>query len=143
MTIPTQLCCRCHKAPSKPKDCYCVECRRTYNREWGQRKRGSKPRPIKPVLQPGEKFCFKCERILPVERFSRSKGKRDGRMSHCKACDYMKQLTYKAKNRARVRKQAREGSRRFRATNPGYNAAACLRYKRRRIARKMAQAVQS
>lgn len=140
MTSP--LCSRCHKAPRKATHSYCAECMRTYNREWTQRKRGAKPRPIKPVLLPGEKFCNKCQRILPVEKFSRCKSKRDGRMSNCKDCDYLKQVAYKSKHRARIRVQAREASRRFRAAHPGYNAAACLRYKRRRIAKKLSQVVQ-
>lgn len=140
--MTSNLCCRCHKAPRRATHTYCTECMRAYNREWCQRKRGSTPRPIKPVLQPGEKFCFGCERILPVEHFHRCKSKSDGRMSRCKDCDYMKQVAYKSKNRARLRERERESSRRFRAAHPGYNSKACAMTKRRRIARKMRQAVE-
>lgn len=110
---------------------------REYNTEWCRRKRGSTPRPIKPVLQPGEKFCFKCERILPLDHFYRCKSKPDGRMSTCKDCDGFKQTVYRHKHTAKIRQQARISSQNWRAKHPGYNAQSCLRYKRRRLEKKL------
>ena len=133
----TSLCSHCHHAPAKSGQAYCVECYRVYQRDWARRHRGSKPRPVKPVCAPGEKFCTKCRRVLPIERFSRCRSKSDGLMSNCKECDYFKQLAYKERHRRRLRPKFREASRQFRAVNPGYNARACARYKRRRIEKKM------
>ncbi len=141
--MTSNLCCRCHREPRKSKQGYCVACYRTYQREWAQRNRGQKPRPIKPVLPPGFKFCPRCERSLPVERFSRCQSKSDGRMSHCKECDYMKQLRWREKNSARIRVRDRDYQRKWRAANPGYNAAASRRSKRRRIARKFREVAKS
>lgn len=126
------LCCRCHEKPRKDlpsgrQDAYCVECRRTYDREWARQKRGYTPRPVKPVMNEGEKFCFKCERILSMERFSRSKDKPDGRMSICKDCDAIKQLRWQTKNRARLRRIRREASRKWRAEHPGFHSFAHAR----------------
>jgi hypothetical protein len=61
-------------------------------------------------------------------------------MSCCKECDYIKQLRYMDKNRAKIRVKRRESARRFRAANPGYNARACQKAKRRRMGRKIEQA---
>lgn len=58
-------------------------------------------------------------------------------MSNCKECDYLKQLSYKERHRRQVRRINRENTRRFRAANPGYNARACAKAKRRRIEKKM------
>lgn len=133
----TPLCSRCHRAPAKPGQAYCVDCYRAYQRDWARRNRGQKPRPVKPVCDPGEKFCTKCRRILPVEHFSRCRSKSDGLMSNCKECDYLKQLSYKERHRRRVRRLNRENTRKFRENNPGYNARACAKSKRRRIEKKM------
>lgn len=135
--MTSSVCSRCHQAPRKGTHSYCADCLRVYNREWARRKRGSKPRPVAPVLQPGEKFCFKCERILPVDHFYRSRGKVDGRMSMCRDCDHLKQIAYRSKNRSKIRVQSREATRRYRALHPGYNARACAKAKRKRIARKI------
>lgn len=136
------LCYRCHEnlrkeLPSGRRDAYCAECRRTYDREWARQKRGSTPRPIKPVLNAGEKFCFKCERILPVEHFSRSTGKADGRMSVCKDCDLLRQLRWQSKNRAKLRRMRREASRKWRAEHPGYNRRYSENARRKRLMKRL------
>lgn len=141
--LKTTLCCRCHKQPRRATQAYCNDCMRAYNREWCQRKRGTKPRPIKPVVGPDEKFCTKCERILPKTRFSKCRSKRDGLMSICKECDYFKKLTYKARNKAKVNEYNRVYARQWRAKNPEYNRNALAKSKRRRIARKMQQAAEA
>ena len=132
-----KLCCRCHQQPRKYSSGYCVECAREYNREWARRKRGAKARPIKPVLNDGEKFCFKCERILSIEHFHRCKSKPDGRMSTCKDCDYLKQLVWRAKNRKHLRERERKSSQRWRDTHPGYNKQYNQKRRRVRLMRKL------
>lgn len=139
--LKTKLCCRCHKKPRRSTQGYCTDCMRAYNREWCRLKRGSTPRPIKPVVGDDEKFCPKCERILPKSKFSKCRSKRDGLMSNCKDCDYFKQLTYKSKHRERVKEYNRVYQRAYRAANPDYNRKNLARSKRRRIAKKMAEAV--
>lgn len=138
--MKSDLCSRCHRAPRRTTHCWCVECLRAYNREWCRRHRGTRPRPIKPVLQEGEKFCRTCERILPEAHFSRSASKRDGRMSNCKDCDYLKKLRYRRKNKAKIREQQRLSSRKWRADHPDYNRKSLAKSKRKRIAEKMRQA---
>lgn len=136
----TKLCTRCHRQPRKPGQCYCVDCSRTYQREWARKNRGQKPRPVKPVLNEGEKFCFKCERILPVERFSRCSSKRDGRASCCKECDYLRQLVWRSKNEQYRRERDRRNQKAWREKHPNYNREYLAKRKRLRIARKIEQA---
>lgn len=135
------LCCECHQAPRKPKQAYCVECSRTYQREWARRNRGCKPRPLKPVVPSGMKFCPRCTRTLTIESFSRCKGKYDGRCAHCKECErFRKSMKRKPLTEAQ-RYQRNAYMRQWRANNPGYNARSCARQKRRRILRKLTSEV--
>lgn len=137
-----KLCSKCQRAQAKGNHCYCADCLRTYHREWARRKRGSQARPFKPEVGAGEKFCGTCGRILPIEQFSRSRGKADGRMSMCKMCDQVRQSRYRQQNRRRVRKLNRERSRRWRAAHPDYNRNYLAQRKRERIARKLREAVE-
>lgn len=130
-------CSRCHKAPRKPKQSYCIECLRTYQREWARRNRGCKPRPVKPVVVDGEKFCPRCTRTLPVERFSRCRGKYDGRCAHCKDCARFRKSMHRKPLTAAQRRQRNGYMRQWRADHPGYNARACAAQKRKRTWRRI------
>ena len=138
-----KLCTICGKEPRVGKSSFCIDCRRTYNREWNQIRRGvvkPRPRPWR-ALADNEKYCGGCDRILDRSQFYKSVHKKDDLMSHCKRCDCFKQMRYKAKNKVAHREKNRISQAKFRATHPGYNSAAVQRYRRRRIQRKLEAAL--
>lgn len=67
-------------------DCYRAHRRRYYHQVLVPRK--SAPKLPKPPE--GHKRCTGCERVLPLDRFYRSPGKRDGHMARCKECEYLR-----------------------------------------------------
>lgn len=137
----TALCCNCHAAP-RGSNGYCPACNRTYQRDYARRKRGSKPRP-QPwrALAENEKYCGGCDRILDRSQFYKCRSKKDGLTSHCKRCNSFNQMRYQAKNRKRLRPLGRIRSAEFRAANPGYNSEAVRRYRKRKMLKKIEQAL--
>lgn len=135
------LCCKCHKKPRGTSG-YCTECNRVYQREYARRKRGAKPRKMPwRTLKAHEKYCPGCNRILDRNEFSNSSTKKDGKQSHCKRCASFKQMRYTSKNRLRLRPLRRISSAAFRAAHPGYNTNAVRRYRKRKLLRKIEEAL--
>jgi len=133
-----KYCTRCKTAPRKIGRCMCTECYRDYQREWARVNRNQQPRPQPPrPLEAHEKYCAKCDRILPRDAFHKSRSKGDGLMSCCKSCDTLKQFSYRVRNRPVVREKGRLASRKFRAANPGYNTLAQRRSRRRKLEQKL------
>lgn len=134
-------CCKCHNAP-RGSNGYCVACNRAYQRDYARRKRGAKPRkqPLR-ALEPHEKFCPGCGLIRDRSDFYKCRSKSDGLMSHCKTCDSFKQMRYQNKNRKHLRPLQRIRQRAFRAANPGYNSNAVRRYRKRKLLRKVEEAL--
>ena len=47
-------------------------------------------RKKKPEVPDGFKFCYCCEKILPLDDFSLDKTSKDGRTLYCKSCNKQK-----------------------------------------------------
>lgn len=137
------ICTICGKEPRVGKCSFCVECRRTYQREWSRKNRGvTKPRP-RPwrALEENEKYCGGCDRILDRSKFYKDAQKKDGRMSHCSRCDSFKQMRKKEKNKEKAREQSRISSARFRAAHPDYNAETIRLYRKRKFVERFEQLI--
>ena len=135
-------CCGDRPADSSRRN-YCRECARTYQREWARQHRGSKPRPVPPrPLDPDEKFCPRCKRILTRDYFFKETRASDGLSSICKGCEAFRQQVKRLKRPATTKKKQRIRSAAFRAKNPGYNARACRIYALRRKARQLADVME-
>ena len=74
------------------------------------------PRPCQStLLRCGVKFCSKCGRILPLDSFSKHRGKSDGKQARCKECEaqhrkdnaeYYKQ--WRKDNKERIREYGKQ-----------------------------------
>lgn len=51
-----------------------------------------------------EKWCPRCDRVLPLDGFNVARGKRTGRTAHCRSCHSVKNGTEEAKLRRNARK---------------------------------------
>ncbi len=133
-------CSRCHAQPRKPKQSYCIECLRSYQREWVRRKHGWKARPVKPVVPPGMKFCTRCTRVLAVECFGKDASRPDGLTSNCKDCARFRKSVQRRRLTEAQKAEKRAYMREWLARHPGYNARTTAASKRRRLRRKMKEA---
>ena len=79
---------------------------RTYNRA-----------PSDLVIPEGRKWCGGCSSVKPLDEFNRDTGKKDGRQSRCKACEYEGYKRRLAEDPERVRRIARDSARRNRRRN--------------------------
>lgn len=94
---------------------WCTECRRSLNEEWRRNKGEQKKRIRNPsFLMQGLRECFKCDRVLSLDDFYKTKSHPDGYSANCKDC--MK--THSAK--PEIRKKNTEKVRRLRKENPRY-----------------------
>lgn len=130
-----KLCTLCGTEPRVGKSSFCVECRRTYQREWSRVRRGvKKPRKLPwRAMDDNEKYCGGCDRILDRSKFYKDRRKKDGLMSHCSRCDSFKKMRYAEKNKDKIRERRKGSSARFRAAHPGYNTEAIKRYRKRKM----------
>jgi len=141
--VTVKLCSRCGKAPRMKYTGYCIECNRTYQREYARRTRGCKPKKMPPrPLEENEKFCPRCELILSRDQFFKESRAGDGLSSICKACEYWRQQAKRDRKPATSRRKQRIRSAAFRAKNPGYNARACRIYALRRKQRQLSEVME-
>ena len=54
------------------------------------------------------KRCPKCERVLPITEFNKSKSRKDGLRSYCKECQKAMQAEYRQAHKDAIRKQKAE-----------------------------------
>src|SRR6185369_17654847 len=92
-------CSRCHKKP-RGKNNYCVECNRLYQREWARRKRGYKPRKVRPKTVKGIRYCSECDRTYEVSEFFKNAARADGLSVYCKKCEMKRINEWKRRRRS-------------------------------------------
>ena len=65
-----------------------------------------------PLVQPGDKYCFRCASVKPLSAFYIARSKPDGRDSRCKEC-----AKEAGRNSRATRKRIEEAYRRFRGSD--------------------------
>jgi hypothetical protein len=67
---------------------YCKSCFAIRYRTYREKKAVAEGRQIQErrVVPPGEKYCPRCEQVLPLDSFGRNRSARDGHTSYCKPC---------------------------------------------------------
>ena len=102
--VMTKVCNRCHRSlpltefsrNHTRKDgyqCQCKDCQREMSRATYVRRK-DEPEPVK---ERTTKFCKKCGKELPLDRFGRNPRSSDGLKCYCKDCENENCRTYRAK----------------------------------------------
>lgn len=78
----------------------CKACRLDYQRLWHK---GEIKKPILDAPK-GMKVCRKCDQILKIENFGRSKQNKDGLKSYCKSCKRAESKKWRDKNKKKCKK---------------------------------------